>query len=69
MAQTWEQVDAHVKGQKLGAVPTTKADAESQLCTAYKAAKPILTFIGSWLPGSWGKVITFFTGVMDQLCP
>ncbi len=69
---TFEEVDAHVKSLPKGktmAAPKDKAAAMAVLCPAYKAVKPILAFVASWLPQAWSTVITDFLVAMDVVCP
>ena len=41
---------------------------KSTICPVYKAVKPILDLVKTFVPGPWGVGIGIAEGVLDQLC-
>jgi hypothetical protein len=41
---------------------------KSSICPVYKAVKPILDLVKTFVPGPWGVGIGIAEGVLDQLC-
>ncbi len=64
--QTFEEVDAHVAGQSLQKIGPPSA---ANLCAAYKAARPVLVFVSSFIPPTWRGVLTALIGALDVTCP
>ncbi len=66
---TFEDVDKHVQAvdlNKLGMAPGA-----IDLCSSYKAVKPILGMVAvmPFFPAKWKAVVAAFIAALDVVCP